>query len=137
MSDTPYDVIGGAPRARLLARRFYALMAEHEPELLAVHALDADGKVSEATQERFERFLLEWLGGPDDYSSRHGHPRLRMRHQHVAVTSRLAEAWVRTMCRALDDVGIDGEMRAFLEERFRHVAFFLRNAPGGEDPAER
>jgi hemoglobin len=137
MSEPPYDVIGGAPRARLLARRFYALMAEHEPELLAVHALGADGTVTEATQERFERFLLEWLGGPDDYSSRHGHPRLRMRHQHVAVTSRLAEAWVRTMCRALDDVGIDGEMRAFLEERFRHVALFLRNAPEREDSAER
>jgi len=127
MSESPFDAIGGAPRARLLARRFYALMTEHEPELLAVHALDAEGKVTEATQERFERFLLEWLGGPNDYSSRHGHPRLRMRHMHVPVSSRLAEAWVRTMCRALDDVGVEGEMRSFLEERFRHVAFFLRN----------
>jgi hemoglobin len=50
-----------------------------------------------------------------------------MRHASVAVDSGLAEAWVRTMCRAMDELGITGDVRAFLEERFRHVAHFLRN----------
>lgn len=66
MAESPLDLIGGVPRARALARKFYALMAEHEPELLAVHRLDASGVVTEASQERFERFLVEWLGGPED-----------------------------------------------------------------------
>lgn len=131
MVESPLDLIGGVPRARELARKFYALMAEHEPELLAVHRLDPNGVVNEASQERFERFLVEWLGGPEDYSAQHGHPRLRMRHATVPVDSALAEAWVRTMCRAMDELGIDGDVRSFLEERFRHVAFFLRNKTDG------
>ena len=131
MVESPLDLISGVPRARELARKFYALMAEHEPELLAVHRLDPNGVVNEASQERFERFLVEWLGGPEDYSAQHGHPRLRMRHATVPVDSALAEAWVRTMCRAMDELGIDGDVRSFLEERFRHVAFFLRNKTDG------
>jgi hemoglobin len=127
MIEAPLDFIGGAGRARELARKFYALMSEHEPALLAVHRLDQSGQVSEASQERFERFLVEWLGGPADYSAQHGHPRLRMRHQAVAIDGALAEAWVRTMCRAMDELGISGDVRSFLEERFRHVALFLRN----------
>ena len=126
--ESPIELIGGEARARELARKFYALMAAHEPALLAVHRLDANGFVTEAAQERFERFLVEWLGGPENYSAQHGHPRLRMRHGSVAVDSSLAEAWVRTMCRAMDELAITGDVRAFLEERFRHVAFFLRNA---------
>lgn len=127
MVDSPFEAIGGEARARELARKFYALMAEREPELLAVHRLDEKGLVTEAAQERFERFLVEWLGGPEDYSRQHGHPRLRMRHAAVGVNSRLAEAWVRTMCLAMDELRITGDVRDFLEERFRHVAFFLRN----------
>src|SRR5262245_13800237 len=124
--EAPIQLIGEA-RARELARKFYALMAEHEPALLAVHRRDENGLVTEAAQERFERFLVEWLGGPENYSSQHGHPRLRMRHAAVPVDTTLAEAWVRTMCRAMDELGISGDVRAFLEERFRHVALFLRN----------
>jgi hypothetical protein len=29
----------------------------------------------------------------------------------------------------MEDVGISGEIRTFLEERFLHVANFLRNVP--------
>ena len=102
-------------------------MAADEPALLAVHQLDASGQVSAAVQGRFELFLVEWLGGPAEYSPQHGHPRLRMRHAHVPVDTELAEAWVRTMCRAMDQVGITGDVREFLEERFAEVAGFLRN----------
>ena len=128
MSPSPFELIGGREPAVALARTFYALMAAHEPALLAVHQLDDSGQVSAAVQSRFELFLVEWLGGPAEYSPQYGHPRLRMRHAHVAIDTALAEAWVRTMSRAMDQVGITGEVRDFLEERFAEVAGFLRNA---------
>ena len=92
-----------------------------------VAILDADGNIAEVTQDRFALFLIEWLGGPADYSSQFGHPRLRMRHAHVPVDEKMRDAWVRCMKRALDDLGVSGDVRGFLDARFLEVADFLRN----------
>ena len=124
---TPYTQLGGADAVRALVERFYDVMSEKEPELARLHECEPEGIVARGPRDRFAMFLIGWLGGPDDYIQQHGHPRLRMRHAAVAVDSRLAEAWVRTMCRAMDELHISGDVRDFLEERFRHVAFFLRN----------
>lgn len=130
----PYELLGGEQTVRRLAGRFYDLMELHEPELLAVHQRTADGRVSEQTRARFTTFLIEWLGGPAEYSPLYGHPRLRMRHAHVAIDAAQRDAWLRTMQRALDEIDAKGEVRVFLDERFAHVANFLRNVPdtGGD-----
>ena len=78
-------------------------------------------------RERFGAFLVEWLGGPPIYSSVNGHPRLRMRHGHVAVDSALRDAWLRCMRAALDHPSVDAEVKDFLDRRFAEVADFLRN----------
>jgi len=72
-------------------------------------------------------FLIGWLGGPQDYVARHGHPRLRMRHAHVRVDVAMHDAWLRCMRAALDESGVEPSMRAFLEARFAGVADFIRN----------
>jgi hemoglobin len=124
---TPFDLIGGEPAARRLAARFYDCMDEREPELARLHELDENGKVSERSRERFTRFLIEWLGGPALYSPKEGHPRLRMRHARVPVDVSMRDAWVRCMEAAMDDVRIEGPVRAFLTTRFFEVADFMRN----------
>ena len=75
-------------------------------------------------------FFIGWLGGPQTYIEKHGHPRLRMRHAGVVVTQEMRDAWMRAMKRALDESGVEGELRAFMEERLGDVATMLRNAPG-------
>jgi len=112
-----------------IARTFYARMAEAEPELARVHELDENGRISERTQERFTRFLVEWLGGPANYSPREGHPRLRMRHAHVPIDSAMRDAWMRCMMFALDQEQVSGDVRGFLDTRFQELATFLRNQP--------
>jgi hemoglobin len=89
---------------------------------------DASGRVSRAARDRFALFLIGWLGGPQDYVARHGHPRLRMRHARVRVDLAMRDAWLRTMRTALDESGVEPGVRAFLEARFTEVADFLRNA---------
>ena len=126
-SETPYAMLGGRERVLRLAQRFYDLMEEHEPELTATHELDDQGKVCQRSRERFGLFLVGWLGGPQDYMQQHGHPRLRMRHRAVPIDTAMAEAWIRSMGRAMDDVGVEGEVRTFLDSRFAEVAMFLRN----------
>lgn len=125
----PFQGLGGEPRVRALVERFYDEMEAHEPELAALHQLEA-GRVSRVTRDRFALFLIGWLGGPDDYVRRHGHPRLRMRHAHVPVNTTTRDAWLRSMRRALDALEVEGEWREFLETRFAEVADFLRNEAG-------
>lgn len=127
--DTPYDMAGGRERVLALAERFYDVMERDEPELTATHELDQDGRVCRRSRDAFGLFLVGWLGGPQDYMVQHGHPRLRMRHRGVPIDTTMAEAWVRCMGKAMDELAMDGEIRAFLDARFQEVAHFLRNRP--------
>jgi len=124
---TPFDALG-VELATRIAKRFYDYMDEHEPDLVAVHRKDESGnKVAPIVRERFTLFLIEWLGGPNDYSAAHGHPRLRMRHGHVPIGADLRDAWLRCMNASLDDPEIGDDVRNYLKRRFSEVADFLRN----------
>ena len=136
---TPFDVLAlsaggdlasGRARVDQIAQRFDDVMEEREPALALLHARDERGKVDAGSRERFSLFLLGWLGGPAEYEARHGHPRLRMRHARVPIDLAMRDAWLRCMDQALTDCGVTGELRAFLDERFAHVANFLRNIEG-------
>ncbi|HEX8537794.1 MAG TPA: group II truncated hemoglobin, partial [Cystobacter sp.] len=122
--------LGGEAGVRALAEAFYDAMDANEPELARLHELDANGRVGPGTRERFGLFLMGWLGGPQHYMEKHGHPRLRMRHGHLPVNVAHRDAWVRSMQRALDARGVKGGVRRFLDQRFAEVADFLRNTEG-------
>jgi hemoglobin len=125
---TPFERFGGEVAVRELAERFYDVMDEREPALAALHVRE-DGKVSRTSRDRFALFLIGWLGGPQTYMERHGHPRLRMRHARVPVTSAMRAAWLRCMHAALDERAIPEDVRAFLRQRFAEVADLLVNRP--------
>jgi len=127
--DTPYQRVGGSQAVTALVEAFYDSMEVHEPQLAKLHALDDQGKVSRASRDRFALFLIGWLGGPQTYTETHGHPRLRMRHARVAIEGSLRDAWTRTMARAMDERGVEPQVKAYLTTRFAEVADFLRNAP--------
>ena len=126
----PFDELGGEVPVRALVERFYDAMDRTEPALAALHALDDAGRVSRESRDRFALFLIGWLGGPQDYVARHGHPRLRMRHARVAVDVAMRDAWMRCMAIALDDPGVSAELQRYLTPRFGEVADFMRNRPG-------
>lgn len=130
LEDTPFMRLGGEEAVKALAEAFYDAMDTTEPALARLHALEPDGKVSRGTRERFGLFLIGWLGGPQHYIERHGHPRLRMRHGRVPVDTSMRDAWLRCMHKAMDARGITGNVRRFLEERFGQTADFLRNTEG-------
>jgi hemoglobin len=124
---TPFDLLGGEPAVRRLVDRFYAIMARDEPALARLHPCDEEGRVDRENQDRFALFLIGWLGGPQDYIAQHGHPRLRMRHARVPVDIPMRDAWMRAMTTALDEEGVQGPLRSFLETRLADVADFMRN----------
>ena len=126
----PYTQLGGSDKIKALVETFYDVMSEREPALARLHVCTPDGKVDRGSRDRFAMFLVGWLGGPEDYVQQHGHPRLRMRHAKVAVDIAMRDAWMRCMTAAMDELAIDGEVRAFLDARFAEVADFMRNVEG-------
>lgn len=83
--------MGGDAPVRQLVEKFYDHMEAHEPVLADLHRRDADGHISREFRDRFALFLIGWLGGPQEYMERHGHPRLRMRHGRVPVGAAMRE----------------------------------------------
>jgi hemoglobin len=130
MNPTPFELVGGADAVRSLTERFYDHMEAHEPALARLHALDDQGRITREARDRFALFLIGWLGGPQEYMARHGHPRLRMRHGRVPVDIAMRDAWLRCMNAALDGEKIQEPALSFLRQRFAEVADFLRNVPG-------
>ncbi len=126
----PYAELGGTETVNALVERFYDIMSEREPALARLHPCTPHGKVERGSRDRFAMFLVGWLGGPDDYVEKFGHPRLRMRHNRVAVNVEMRDAWLRCMQAAMTERAIAGEVRTFLDARFAEVADFMRNVEG-------
>ncbi len=121
-AQTPYAAIGGEDGVRGLVEAFYDRVERESPMLLAMHG----GELTKSRERLFE-FLSGWLGGPQLFIERHGHPRLRMRHAHVRIDDAGVAEWMRCMRSAMDAREIAGPLRAFLEERFAHTAGFMKN----------
>lgn len=126
MPATPYDLIGGEAVVRALVHRFYELM-DTLPEAYAVRKLHA-ADLSSAEQKLF-MFLSGWLGGPDLYVQRHGHPRLRARHLPFPIGVRERDEWLLCMQQALDENVADEALRARLFEAMAALADHMRNRP--------
>ena len=126
-SDSPFHRLGGEAPVRAIVERFYDAMTELEPALARLHPCDADGRVGRESREKFALFFIGWLGGPQDYVAKYGHPRLRQRHGHVPVDDAMIAAWRRCMHHALEASGVDLEVREFLDGALGQVAMHMRN----------
>jgi hemoglobin len=121
---TPYERIGGTERVRALVERFYDLM-ELEPayaDLRRVHGTDLT-----AARDKLAWFLSGWLGGPDLYIERFGHPRLRARHLPFAIGVRERDQWLACMRQAMFEEGVDETLRERLQQAFFQTADWMRN----------
>ena len=120
--NSPYEALGGEPAVRALADAFYDRMETDAPNVRALHPADLT-----ETRQKFFEFLSGWLGGPQLYMAKHGHPRLRMRHNPFPIDKPAADEWLHCMQLAMNDRAIAGPVRHFLDARFAHVANFLIN----------
>src|SRR4051812_27710566 len=101
---TPYEWIGGEDKVRALVDRFYDLM-DLDPAYAALRA--AHGTTLENARQKLFWFLCGWLGGPQHYTDRFGHPRLRMRHIPFRIGIQERDQWLACMDQAMGEVGID------------------------------
>jgi len=79
------------------------------------------------SRDKLYMFLSGWLGGPDLFVEKFGHPRLRGRHMPFAIGIDERDQWVACMVLAMEDVGVEEEIRAKLLQNFFNTADFMRN----------
>lgn len=128
---TPFTRIGGETAVRRLVQRFYALM-DTLPEAYGIRKLHASDLSS--AEEKLFMFLCGWLGGPQLYVEKFGHPKLRARHMPFPIASDEAEQWMLCMRLAMDEVIEDDNLRAGLAKSFNDLAYHMRNR-GDPPPA--
>ncbi len=123
-SDNPqeplYNAIGPEVIDRLV-RAFYPRVAA-DPELSPIFPADLT-----EVAEKQRLFLTQFLGGPPLYSEVHGHPRMRARHMPFPITPARARAWLRNMAAAMDEVGLEGPVRAEFFHRLELTAQHMVN----------
>jgi hemoglobin len=109
---------------RALVDRFYDLMSEL-PE--AADVLRMHPRSLASSREKLRLFLTGWLGGPQLYVERYGHPRLRARHLPFPIDDRARDAWMLCMRQALDEQVQDSLLREMLRGSFQRLADHMRN----------
>ena len=124
---TPYDRLGGEPGVRALVDRFYDLM-ELEPAYAGIRALHPSDMAG--SRDKLHWFLCGWLGGPNLYIERFGHPRLRARHLPYAIGLAERDQWMACMMQAMQDEGVDNTLAQRLTEAFFGTADWMRNKGG-------
>ncbi len=108
MSDTPYQRLGGEMGIRRLVGRFYELMDELPEAYVArkIHPQDLG-----PAREKLVMFLSGWLGGPQLYVEKFGHPMLRRRHLPYPIGPQERNEWLMCMRLAMEETIADPELR--------------------------
>jgi len=119
-----YDLIGGDKVIKAIAHEFYKQM-QQRPEtqpLLAIHR----APIAESEAKLYE-FLSGWLGGPQLYQQKHGHPALRARHMPFSIDESMRDQWLICMRAAVDKCVKKPEHRQAIIQAISTLADHMRN----------
>ena len=119
-----YDIIGGDKVIRAIAHDFYQQM-QTRPEtqaLLAIHR----SPIVDSEQKLYE-FLSGWLGGPQLYQQKHGHPALRARHMSFAIDESMRDQWLICMRAAIINTIKKPEHQQVIIQAISTLADNMRN----------
>jgi len=120
MQITYYEKIGDENLKKLI-HDFYSGV-KRDPILQPMYKNDF-----EAAEERLYLFVIQYLGGPDLYNQKRGHPRLKMRHVLFPINEEVKQHWLKNMKNALDQSLIEKNDKEYLWNYFTQTADFLKN----------
>jgi hemoglobin len=120
-----YAAIGEEPFHRLTAAFYRGVAAD--PLLRPMYP----DEELEPARRRLALFLMQFFGGPPNYSLQRGHPRLRMRHLPFTIDQAARDAWMTHMRAALDSLGLPSEVHAAMLAYFEDASTFMINQAEG------
>lgn len=80
------------------------------------------------TRLKQKLFQIQFLGGPNLYNERFGHPMLKMRHMPFKVTEEARDAWLDNMSKAMDDVKLPNDIKEHIYKRYEITANAMVNS---------
>jgi hemoglobin len=119
-----YDLFGGEKALRELTKRFYEVM-DSLPEAQGIRMMHPQDLNS--SEEKLFLFLSGWLGGPNLFVEKYGHPRLRARHLPFTIGKAERDQWMIWMVQDFDDVKVEEPLRAELIHSLLNLADHMRN----------
>jgi hemoglobin len=120
MERTLYEQFGEV-NLRLLVNHFYDLVFNH-PQISHLFKTD-----KETIKEKQFLFLTQFFGGPDLYSQRYGHPRLKARHLPHLIGKTDVETWLQCMALAFSKIDADEKLKDLMFQKLVPPAFFMAN----------
>lgn len=123
---TPYQRIGGEIAVRQLVKYFYQIMSE-TPQTDVIRQLHPED--IQSSEDKLFWFLSGWLGGPQLYVEKFGHPRLRARHLPFSIGIEERDQWLYCMAQALKKMDLEPLFAEQLLASLAQTADFMRNRP--------
>ncbi|WP_310175748.1 globin [Enteractinococcus fodinae] len=117
-----YEQVGGEPTFRKLAAEFYK-QVDADPEFKAMYPEEDLGPA----EDRLRMFLIQYWGGPTDYSQQRGHPRLRARHMPYHIDSQARDTWLKFMRNAMDTLELSPLHDETMWDYFQRAARAMQN----------
>ncbi|WP_426451616.1 globin [Paenibacillus sp. S-38] len=119
---TFFEAMGGEAGIRRIVEAFYPKVQEH-PLLGPLFPEDIT-----PVMEKQQLFLTQFFGGPPLYSNEYGHPMMRARHLPFEITPARAAAWLGCMEKALEETGMEKELRRAVLQRLEGPAYHFVNS---------
>ncbi|WP_342388674.1 globin [Salinicoccus bachuensis] len=101
---------------------FYSYVAEDT----RINHLFPDDLTETAYKQKL--FQTQFLGGPNLYNEEYGHPMLKARHAPFRITPEARDAWLENMDRAMNDVGLEEELKTYIMARYTLTANHMVNS---------
>lgn len=119
-----YDEIGGEPVIKSIVQSFYKHMSTL-PETKVVR--DMHPQDISSSEEKLFMFLSGWLGGPQLFQEKFGHPMLRARHLPFKIGKSERDQWMLCMVHAFEELKIEDPVRSELLNALLKLADHMRN----------
>ena len=123
-TESPFVLFNGEAGIRMLVDAFYDHM-DLDPEFAGIRKLHPE--TLDGSRDKLYWFLCGWMGGPNHYVERFGHPMLRARHLPFPIGSPERDAWIACMRLALADCETDSKLVDWLMGQLSGTANWMRN----------
>ena len=123
-TESPFVLFNGEEGIRMLVDAFYDHM-DMNPEFAVIRKLHPE--TLGGSRDKLYWFLCGWMGGPNHYFERFGHPMLRARHLPFPIGSPERDAWIACMRLALADCEINPRRADWLMGQLSGTADWMRN----------
>ena len=124
VSGSAYAALGGEPMVRAVCARLYELM-DILPEAKACR--DVHPPSLTRAEEKLHEFLTGWLGGPQLYRDKYGHPRLRQRHLVAIIGPEEIAGWLACFHRAWNEHVPTSPLATELAQRIDALGWHMEN----------